>query len=123
MWCNKTNVLFVFRLDVCVRAIEELQKTDFRDKDVSTTASASDDTAASSIALDANGSKNNVDESKSDDSVTVVSVAPSPSAVSMENVSKSNDCNENANGCEIAMPAVEDASTYEDGWSVVQNDD
>ena len=47
-----------------------------------------------------------------------------PSAVSMENVSKSNYCNENANGREIEMLAVEDESTSEeDSWSVVQNDD
>ncbi len=75
---------------------EFLQNTDFNVEDTNTIAVTSDDTVASSIALNTNESKKNLDESKSDDLVTTLSVATMPFAISTENLSKSNDCNKNA---------------------------
>ena len=91
-------------------------------KDSTVTAAAnSSDTVASSVAsCVVDDAKNQVDEAKSGDLDTASSVLSMPSIVTVVNILKSEDCNNTENGFEI--PMVEDASSEEDGWSVVPDD-
>ena len=91
-------------------------------KDNTVTAAAnSSDTVASSVAsCVVDDTKNQVDAAKSGDLDTASSVLSMPSIVTVVNILKSEDCNNTENGFEI--PMVEDASSEEDGWSVVPDD-
>jgi len=107
-------------LDVCVAAIEELQKTDLKDNTVTAAANSSDTVASSVASCVVDDAKNQVDATKSGELDTASSVLSMPSIVTVENVLKSEDCNKTENGSEI--PMVEDACSEEDGWSVVPDD-
>ncbi len=132
------TVHLVFRLDVCVAAVEEWQKEVESNekesyqtpKDNATTATAAAASTESVAASDASAMtelEEKVDESmigddanltKSDDLVgAAASVISMPSTVTGL---KSEDFNEIENGSEF--PKVDDASTAEDGWSVVSDD-
>jgi len=131
------TVHLVFRLDVCVAAVEEWQKevesnekgTCQTPKDNATTAvaAASTETVAASDASVMTEPEKKVGESKKGDDAQPTKsddlVSAAASVISMPSTItglKSEDFNEIENGSE--MPKVDDASTAEDGWSVVSDD-
>lgn len=91
-----------------------------KDNTVSAAANSSDTVASSVASFVVDDMKNQVDAAKSGDLDTASSVLSMPSIVTVENVLKSEDCNNTESVSEI--PMVEDASSEEDGWSVVPDD-